>query len=218
MRMLLAVALGTLVGCSSSSSSSNGPGGSCSTGAICGGNPVGMWTITSSCINSTLQWGTSCPVTDQMSIQISGTLTIGSDSTFAESELSTGTQDVTFPTSCLTQSGATCEQNGSSIAPAAGSTPSGPVLMTCVTSGTECHCTKPPTTPATTTPTNTSGTYSVQGSSIAFTSGTSTAWSTDQFSFCVSGNQLTLTAPLLVGDAGTGESVTETGNVVYTRQ
>jgi non-reducing end alpha-L-arabinofuranosidase len=107
-------------GGSSSSGGSTGSGGgtaSCSNVSACGGNVVGTWTVTSSCLNvsgnldaSSLGLGCkSIPVAG--SLQVTGTWTANSDGTYADNTTTTGNEQLSVPAACLQISGTstTCD-------------------------------------------------------------------------------------------------------------
>lgn len=116
-RLLAAVAL---VACSQShdtgpvssgsSSSSTNSGGACSSVTPCGGNAVGTWNVTSSCLTvsgalDAMSSGFGCataPVTG--SLQVSGALTIAADGTYTDNTTTSGTLQFTLAPNCLTVS------------------------------------------------------------------------------------------------------------------
>ena len=106
----------------SSGGTSNGTGGSpasCDNVTACGGNAVGTWTVSSSCLNVSGQldvqavFGLTCPsgqVTG--SLQVAGTWTANADGTFTDNTITTGTEQLALPVECKTLSLApvTCQR------------------------------------------------------------------------------------------------------------
>ena len=93
--------------------------GSCSNVAPCGGDVVGTWTVTSSCLTVTGKldlvgfFGPDCttaPVTG--SLQVSGTWTAKADGTYTDNTKTTGHEQITLAQPCLKFSGTvlTCDQ------------------------------------------------------------------------------------------------------------
>ena len=129
--LLLAIAIGsglTLAACVPGSGASSGTGGksgsggsggsggspgtggsgtSCSNVSACGGDLVGTWTVTSSClkVTGTLDLslvGASCPTAPVTGdLQVTGTWTANSDGTYSDDTTTTGTEQFTLASSCL---------------------------------------------------------------------------------------------------------------------
>jgi hypothetical protein len=108
--------------------SNGGAGGGatdiCANIAPCGGDVVGTWTVTSSCLSVTgrLELGAffgadcpSAPVTG--SLQVSGSWTAQADGTYVDNTNTTGHQQIALPASCLMYSGTllTCDQVSAAI-------------------------------------------------------------------------------------------------------
>jgi len=82
-------------------------GGSCANVLPCGGDLVGTWTVSSSCLNVSGQLdltlvGAGCasaPVTG--ALQVSGTWTANSDGTYTDDTLTTGSEQFTLAPACL---------------------------------------------------------------------------------------------------------------------
>jgi non-reducing end alpha-L-arabinofuranosidase len=99
-------------------------GGACPNVTPCGGDLVGTWTVSSSCLNVTGQLdltlvGAGCasaPVTG--SLEVSGTWTANSDGTYTDGTLTTGSEQFTLAPDCLVISSApvTCAGVGSILA------------------------------------------------------------------------------------------------------
>ncbi len=205
--LFVSVSLSMLVGCSSSGSGSNqcssllgcssSGGGNqsalCSDVTPCGGNVVGTWTITSSCLSSTYTTAEACgsvPALDTMTV--AGSVTLGSDMTYSRTTSLAGTEATTVPASCLTTGGVTltCAQIQQELA-TLGNT------ATC-TGGSGGGCVRD--APITSSSTTETGTYSTSGDTITLTSSTGSASTSP---YCVSGNGSTLTlTPTNVGPAG----------------
>ena len=99
------------------SSSGGGTGGSCSNVTPCGGNVVGTWNVTSSCVTVSatnldisaagLDPSSCKNVTMAGSLQVSGTLTANSNGTYTDGTTTTGTAQLELPAGCLKLSGTT---------------------------------------------------------------------------------------------------------------
>jgi len=84
-----------------------GSGVSCSSGAACGGDVLGTWTVTSSClsVSGALDLslaGAGCrsaPVVG--SLKVSGTWTANADSTYSDDTVTTGEEQITLAPACL---------------------------------------------------------------------------------------------------------------------
>ena len=192
--------------------SSGGGGGeaSCSNVLPCGGDLVGTWAVTSSCLNVTgavdmsiIAVGCrSAPVTG--SLHVSGTWTANANGTYSDKTTTSGSDQLTLPASCLQVSGTTttCKAIG-------------PVLqilgydsVSC-TSTTNGGCTCPATIKQTgglgmlSTDPQTSGKYTTSGNVVT----------TDgylSYSYCVSGNKMAWTPQ--------STSPTITGTVLFQKQ
>jgi hypothetical protein len=87
--------------------SSGAGGASCSNVVPCGGDVVGTWTVTSSCLRVSGQLdmsmlGAGCasaPV--EGSLQVTGTWTARSDGTYRDATTTFGSEQITLPASCL---------------------------------------------------------------------------------------------------------------------
>ena len=88
-------------------SASGGAGASCANVTACGGNVVGTWTVTSSCltVSGTLDPSvvgagcTSAPITG--SLQVTGAWTAVGDGTYTDDTVTTGTEQFMLGPSCL---------------------------------------------------------------------------------------------------------------------
>jgi hypothetical protein len=182
------------------SSSTGGGNGSCSN-TPCGGDLVGIWTVTSSCLTVSGDVDMSPAYIDCASgpisagtLQVSGTFTVNADTTFSDETATTGNVDFSLPDQCLSVSGTrtTCDGLGRSIVPSLGYA-SDSSCQDAAGGGCTCHA------PVAQTDIGkmgivsamplTSGNYSTSGSVVTLTDG----FETTSYSYCVSGNTLTLT-------------------------
>jgi len=161
----------------------------------CGGTVTGTWTAQSSCLNVSgsvdvqALFGLTC-TSGQVTgtLQVTGTWTANADGTFTDGTMTTGSEVLTLGPECKTLSAAqvTCDRIGSVIAGGYYDT------VTCVDSTTGgCTCTgnvkQSGSIGIATTSPNTSGNFTTGSNAITITSDSS------KYSYCVSGNQLTLT-------------------------
>ncbi|HXI60539.1 MAG TPA: hypothetical protein VNO55_30970 [Polyangia bacterium] len=96
-------------------------GGACGNTAACGGDIVGTWTVTSSCVSATASmFDSSCPgaTIGNVNIKVTGTATYNADKTYTSSATFSGSESVTQPASCLSVNGsmASCAQLTQSLA------------------------------------------------------------------------------------------------------
>ncbi len=88
-------------------SGTGGSGASCPNVTACGGDLVGSWTVTSSCLNVTGNLdlslvGAGCPSAPVTgSLQVTGTWTANADGTYSDDTLTTGSEQFTLGPSCL---------------------------------------------------------------------------------------------------------------------
>lgn len=122
---------------------SSGDSESCTNAPPCGGDIVGSWTVTSSCLDVTGEidlttLGMAChsvPVTGHL--EVTGTWTANPDGTYSDQTLTSGTEQIVVPSSCLSITGTpiTCAQMAQALAYL------GYVSTTCMTTtGGECTC------------------------------------------------------------------------------
>src|SRR4051794_34210353 len=87
-------------------------GGTCANTAACGGDVVGTWKVTSSCVtaNPSMMGAGSCPgaKTTSSDLSVMGTVVYRADMTYTSNFTVSGSVTVFTPTSCL--NGFTCEQ------------------------------------------------------------------------------------------------------------
>src|ERR1039457_4684644 len=88
-------------------SGSGGATGSCSNVAPCGGDVLGTWTVTSSCLNvagelDLASVGAGCPSAPVSgSLQVTGTWTANADGTYLDNTTTSGSEQFTLGSSCL---------------------------------------------------------------------------------------------------------------------
>jgi hypothetical protein len=178
-----------------------GSGASCPSVSPCGGNIVGTWKVTQSCVTATddlSTTGTGCAgASAVLDFTYSGTLTYKADLTFASTIAVSEVVNEHFPSGCM-PFGVTCQQLGQSAMDAGTGS-----CSTDATGGCTCNAT---TTLATTTP---SGTYSVSGSRLTSTSATGKA---STGSYCVQGSVL-----YVIPDQGDG-GLSATGEIALAKQ
>jgi hypothetical protein len=141
MRNLIATFVGVLALAFVSSCGGSG-GGTCSNSAACGGNIVGTWKITSSCVTASEQmFDMSCPGASVSStnLTVTGSVTYMADLTYTSNFTSSGSVTVTLPASCLMSQGitVTCDQLNQIFA----SDPTTPPGTHCSNAGSGCACT-----------------------------------------------------------------------------
>jgi hypothetical protein len=195
MGWLIRVALGVLAMAvlpSCGGSSKGDDSGSCENADGCGGDVVGEWTISSSCldVDTTQMMGSSgCPgVTGRASDwNVTGSITFTSDLTYSSTTTVSGNVIVTLPATCLTQQGVTltCAQVQDSLE----SSLSGSDFSSarCSSSaGNGCACTVG-LTPISSTA---SGTYTTTAAGVL--TQTQTGGTSSSSAYCVQGSTMTL--------------------------
>jgi hypothetical protein len=178
----LASAVGGLValvatGCGSS-------GGTCGNTAACGGNVVGTWTITSSCVSASASMvDTGCPTAtaSASNLTIDGSFTYNADGSYTSTASVSGSVRVSLPQSCLTSNGVTitCDQVNQALQ----NDPTAGVTLSC-TGSLSCTCTE---TISNETSTET-GTYTTAAGVVTQTPAGGTASESD---YCVKGTTMT---------------------------
>jgi hypothetical protein len=183
--------------------SCGGDGGTCGMVTPCGGNIVGDWRITSSCIKGMDTLGnSSCPTaTVTSSATATGTTSYRADMTYTVSFTLTGSDSVVIPASCLS-AGTTCDQVNQVFF--RGLLPD---LRCSSASSGGCNCSLvvPPTPIAET------GTYTTSGGTLTTTP---TGATPDSGGYCVKGDQLDLTPPAAMA----GATGTMSGDLTLMRQ
>jgi hypothetical protein len=206
------VAAAALAGCGGGGL--GGAGGSCASAKACGGNIVGSWHITSSCLSVDITSADDpdfCPGETSMEsgFTITGDGTYSADLTYTETSTVTGNVIVHLPPSCLTNQGVTATCGQITQALSATATADGFSSVNCVADS-GCTCTVG-ITPQTTTVT---GTYSttVAGVLTEMDNGSTTA---DMSDYCVSGNTLTLSPHAGSSVMGQGDV---SGTITFTQK
>jgi len=182
----------------------------------CGGDVVGAWNVTSSCLTvsgaldmTALGLGETCNATVTGSLAVTGTWTANADgTTYSDGTTVSGTETMELTEDCKSLSGTitTCDRIGGPLAAA------GYASCTCVdntaTSGCTCTATIEQAGGIGVAPgyPRASGNYTIAGNLLTVTAGT------QEYSYCVSGTALTMTP---VSAAVTG---TVTGAVELQRQ
>ena len=180
----LAVYLGLLTSCGDSSG-----GSSCALAPPCGGDLVGSWAVTASCLetNATAASTPGCQVSLAVkgSYSVTGTAVFNSDLTYNMALAGSGTSTVDFPLSCLAVRGITitCNQLSQQFAP----DPTISSVKCTVIGGTTqtCEC----VSTLSGQPNPQAGTYSTSGSSLTTVPAGGAA---EAETYCVRGNQLTI--------------------------
>ena len=181
-------------GSATSGGAGSGGGASCTNVAPCGGNAIGTWTVTSSCLKvsgeldlSSLGSCKSAPITG--SLQVTGTWTANANGTSSDNTVTTGTEQITLGPACLVISSTpvSCEGAANLLKNL------GYASLTCTTAGDGCACSGTIQqagglallSPAPSKNSN----YSTSASDLTITGdiGDTT------YSYCTAGTQLTLT-------------------------
>jgi hypothetical protein len=195
-------------------SGTGGGSATCTNVTPCGGDLVGTWNVTSSCLTVSGEvdlsaFGLGCssaPVAG--SLQVSGTWTANADGTYSDNTTTTGNEQLELPASCREISGTTttCDRIGGPI------TSVGYASVTCTddtaTGGCSCQATMDQAAGIGLAPTYVaaSGNYTTSGSTLTITAGEV------EYSYCVSGTTLTMTPQSV------GKTATLTGSVELQRQ
>jgi len=200
--------LAALFAAVSSVSCGGSDGGSCATPPACGGDIVGSWKITSSCLHlaGTLDLDQTCTgVPVNADVQYSGMASYTAAMTYSETFSVTGSETFVFPGACL--SGATCDQINQR---AQSSPPDGITSLHCsAAGGGGCSCTA---TLASQSATDT-GTYTLSGTGVTTTS-TTTSGDVETDQYCVMGSQLQIVPGANSGAVG----ATATGSITLMKQ
>ncbi len=201
-----------LVGCGGSSNSKDDDSGECAAAAACGGNIVGSWKISATCltfdISSTMS-NDNCPeqTTRVADWEMTGNLNFDADLSYSANATQIGTVVTTVPASCLMRQGITltCAQLEDALQTSLAD--SGFSSGTCSTSsGNGCACTLV-TLPQST---NVTGTYTTTGAGVLTQTPTGGSPSGSS-SYCVKGSTLTLSP-------GASDMSNVTGSITLTKQ
>jgi non-reducing end alpha-L-arabinofuranosidase len=186
---------------------------SCDNVTACGGNAVGTWTVSSSCLKVSGQldvqtvFGLTCPsgqVTG--SLQVTGTWTGNADGTFTDNTITTGTEQLSLPVECLTLSMAkvTCQRLADVMSGGYYDT----VTCTDAASG-GCSCSatvkQSGSIGHTSTDPQKTGNYTTASNAITITQDNSS------YSYCAANNKLTL-SPQGTNPTTTGTIVLQSGS------
>lgn len=175
-------------------------GGTCGNTAACGGDIVGTWTITSSCVSASASMvDSSCPTAPGTSsnVTITGSITYNADGSYTSTSTIGGTVQVYLPQSCLTSSGVTitCDQ----VNQAFQSDPTPGLTLNC-TGSSGCTCTETISDQSSTE----TGTYTTAAGVVTQTATGGTASETD---YCVKGTTMTQSphpGSTMMGEAESG--------------
>ena len=197
-----------LTACGGSDSDS---GGGCGTASACGGDVVGTWQVSSSCLSvegSAMMGTMSCPgaTTSTSGTKITGTMTYNADKSYSSNLTMSGNMVVTLPASCLTQQGVTitCAQLQQALSGTANATFSS---ATCTDSGGGCAC----TLALTALTSSETGTYSTAAGVLTQTD---SSGAPNDSNYCVQGSKLTLSP----GAGSSAMSNGLTGSMVLAKQ
>jgi hypothetical protein len=175
----------------------------------CGGDVVGTWQITSSCVSFTLDLSSACPgLTADGTFTFSGGVTYGADMTYVQTGTAGGSVQYHFPPACLQQ--ATCAATGAALMQASidqGGTFSS---ISCIdAAGGGCTC------PGTLvdSPNDQTGTYTATGGVLTSIPQGGTA---GQAPYCVTGNQMVQGSGLAGNPMGAPSSAI-TGTITLTK-
>jgi hypothetical protein len=192
---------GAAGGASGQTGGTGGGSASCATASPCGGNLVGTWKVTQSCLTATGDLNSLCDgggVSANIAFMFSGTVTYNADGTYSSAFTGTETAHDQFPSGCA-PFGATCEQLGQQVIDG------GTISCSTDTAGV---CTCDSVAPLKDT-NPTSGTYSTTGSTLTTTQDGMTSTS----SYCVQGSVL-----YEIAGPGDGGFLTGMGEAVLTKQ
>jgi hypothetical protein len=180
----------------------------------CGGDPVGNWEITSSCIKAkgTMDLSSTCSAGVNASASITGTSSFNADLSYSFSWLFSGSEAIGYPSACLTlgAQSLTCDDLSHNFMAAT----AGPTLTgTCVAaSGGGCRC----NVTFNQFPMVEGGTYLTSGGMLTLNSDTGNS---DPNGYCVQGNRMDLTVPAMMMPAMTpGATSISTGDLTFARR
>jgi hypothetical protein len=193
-----------LVGALVLSACGGGGSASCENAAACGGDVVGTWKITSSCVKYTGSAMTDfCPsaTLGATSFNVTGSETFGADGTYTSAITVAGSVTVNVPASCLKFNGLTltCDQ----ITQVFAAMPQAGIKSFKCVGTSDCACTVSPDDAVS----NGAGTYTTTGAGLLSLMPTNGATS-DMTDYCVKGS--TMTQSPRSGDI--------TGTIVFTKQ
>jgi len=208
------VLLTTGAACGGSSSTADGGGGGgadgstsgalCSATPACGGDVVGTWTISDSCVRFAIDLGSSCAgLTAAGTVTYSGSATYNADLTYTQTATTGATFQYQFPAACVLGN---CAQTQSSLM----SSGAGLTNIACraaASGGCTCDATVPSSQSGET------GIYGISGGVLS----TTHAGTTDQTNYCVTGATMQQRpSDMAVGGGAAPTSVT--GAIALTKQ
>jgi hypothetical protein len=175
-------------------------GGACGTVSACGGDVVGTWKVTQSCVSATEDLSSACAgASASIDFVVAGTATFNADRTYTATSTGSGTTHYHYPSACL--NGSTCVQFGE-VLMAVGMYSS----SACATDGTgACNCDAVTSSTASTQ----IGTYSISGGTLTTVSDGMAV----NVPYCVTGNVMQQ-----LPASSDGGAPRTTGSVVFTRQ
>ncbi len=181
-RPAVALALVSVVACASDDDGGDDGGGGgvlCAEFSACAGDPVAEWAFVDACVDEPVVSLDipGCPdaTNELVESQVSGTLSIAADGTYAVDQDLTTTTILRFPLTCLEGEAENCEQAGELLE------------LDCAASGSDCECEQNGQGNAQET-----GTWEVDGADITFAA-SGDEGATGQF--CVDGDRLELRQP-----------------------
>jgi hypothetical protein len=196
----------------SSCGGGGGLGATCESAMACGGDIVGTWMITSSCLSANgSMFDMTCPnaTVSSSNLSVSGTVTYAADMTYTATTSGSGTVVVGLPASCLVSQGitVTCSQLNQAFAADPTLAPPG---TSCVDApGGACDC----SVQVTGTPSTETGTYTT--TTAGGLTQTASGSTPEQDDYCVKGDTLTLSPQ---GGSLTMMGIAETGTITLTKQ
>jgi hypothetical protein len=180
-----------------------GGNASCATPSACGGDIVGTWRVTQSCLTATKDLSSVCAgASADIAYMLTGTVTYNADGTYGSALTGASTIHEHYESGCA-PFGLTCAQLGQSVLPAIDA---GTVISASCSMDAAGGCSCDSVTPLTTT--NTVGTYSTSGGTLTSTHDGMTSTS----SYCVQGG--ILQEAVAPADGG----LTSVGAIVLTKQ
>ncbi len=180
------------------STAATGGTSSCSSGTPCGGDVVGTWKVTLSCLTVTGQVDISLAslgctkVNVTGAVQVTGTLTVNMDGTYTDGTSTSGDQQLTLPAACLDVSATTttCDRVGNGLVSV------GYTTATCTsdtaTGGCNCtaHAGQQGSMGFVSASPVTDGLFTISGSTFTGGDGLRTVMA---YPYCISGTTLTMT-------------------------
>jgi hypothetical protein len=177
-------------------------GGTCTASGTCGGDIVGTWNVTTSCLDVDVSGAIPdyCPTAtaQPMGFQLKGTISYKANLTYSRQSTISGGVVITYPAACLAggDGGApsTCDQLATQLKLDLNYT-----SVACVTAGTGCTCTGT-FAPQTQTKTGMYTTTSAAGLLVESETGRATP---DMSDYCITGDTLTM-SPHAMGSPASG--------------